>query len=136
MTDHNFSPSRRRFIQTAATAAVAAPFIIRCTSGDKAPNILRHACIGVGGMGWSDLQKFKEDPNVKIVAICDVDSENLKKASEALPDARTYTDWRELLKKEVRNIEKSIQTRSQGDSRKKLIPWLKRLPKSRDEPEK
>jgi len=105
MTDHNFSPSRRRFIQTAATAAVAAPFIIRCTSGDKAPNILRHACIGVGGMGWSDLQKFKEDPNVKIVAICDVDSENLKKASEALPEARTYTDWRELLKKEVRNID-------------------------------
>jgi len=106
MTNHNFSPSRRKFIQTAATAAIAAPFLIRCSSGDtQSKNILRHACIGVGGMGWSDLQKFKEDPNVRIVAICDVDADNLKKASEALPDARTYTDWRELLKKEAKNID-------------------------------
>jgi len=56
-------------------------------------------------MGWADLQKFKEHPNVKIVAICDVDLNNLKKASEALPEARTYTDWRELLKKEGDKIE-------------------------------
>ena len=56
-------------------------------------------------MGWSDLQKFKEHPNVQIVAICDVDSDNLKKASEILPDARTYTDWRELLDKEEKNID-------------------------------
>ena len=106
MKDHSFSVSRRKFIQTAATAAVAAPFILRCSSGtSSSDNILNHACIGVGGMGWSDLNKFKEHPNVRIVAICDVDAENLKKASELLPDARTYTDWRELLKKEANNIE-------------------------------
>ncbi len=98
--------SRRKFIKTAATAAIAAPFIIRCSS-DKTPRNgkLNHACIGVGGMGWSDLQKFMEDPNVQIVAICDVDADNLKKASEALPGAHTYTDWRELLKKEEDNID-------------------------------
>jgi predicted dehydrogenase len=56
-------------------------------------------------MGWGDLQKFKEHPNVRIIAICDVDANNLKKASEALPDARTYTDWRELLKKEKNKID-------------------------------
>ncbi len=56
-------------------------------------------------MGWSDLNKFKEHPNVRIVAICDVDAVNLKRASEALPEARTYSDWRELLKKEGKNIE-------------------------------
>ena len=56
-------------------------------------------------MGWADLQKFKEHPNVNIVAICDVDANNLKKASEALPAARTYSDWRQLLKKEKDNIE-------------------------------
>ena len=56
-------------------------------------------------MGWADLQKFKEHPNVQIVAICDVDADYLKKASEALPDARTYTDWRELLKKEGDRID-------------------------------
>jgi endonuclease IV len=68
--------SRRSFIQTAATAVIAAPFIIRCKSEKKAPGSkLNHACIGVGGMGWGDLHKFLEDPNVQIVAICDVDSE-------------------------------------------------------------
>jgi predicted dehydrogenase len=106
MKDHIHSVSRRKFVQTAATAAIAAPFIIRCSSGHRsAKSMLNHACIGVGGMGWADLQKFKEDPNVQIVAICDVDAGNLKKASEALPDARTYTDWRELLKKEGNKID-------------------------------
>jgi predicted dehydrogenase len=106
MKDQSFSLSRRKFIQTAATAALAAPFIIRCSSNSSSPkNKLNHACIGVGGMGWGDLQKFKEDPNVNIVAICDVDADNLKKASEVLPDARTYTDWRQLLKKEGDNID-------------------------------
>ena len=106
MKDNSFSPSRRKFLQTAATAAIAAPFILRCSSGNSSPkNILNHACIGVGGMGWSDLQKFKEHPNVKIVAICDVDANNLKIASEAVPDARTYTDWRQLLKREGNKID-------------------------------
>jgi len=106
MTDHTFSESRRKFLQTAATAAIAAPLMLRCSSGNSSTdNILNHACIGVGGMGWADLQKFKENPNVKIVAICDVDVNNLKKASEVLPDARTYSDWRELFKKEGDRIE-------------------------------
>ena len=106
MTDRNYSPSRRKFIQTAAMAAVATPFIIRCSSGRKSPNgKLQHACIGVGGMGWQDLHKFKEDPNVEIVAICDVDAANLQKAAEILPDARKYTDWRELLDREEENID-------------------------------
>ena len=105
MKDHTFSVSRRKFLQTAATAAIASPFILRCSSNAPSPNKkLNHACIGVGGMGWADLQKFKEDPNVQIVAICDVDSDNLKKASEALPGVRTYTDWRELLEKEKDKI--------------------------------
>ena len=106
MKDYNFSPSRRKFLQTAVTAAIAAPFILRCSSGSSSPkNILNHACIGVGGMGWSDLQKFREHPNVKIVAICDVDANILKKASELLPEARTYSDWRQLLKKEGDKID-------------------------------
>lgn len=66
---------------------------------------MRHACIGVGGMGFQDLKKFLEDPNVRIVALCDVDSNMLKKASELVPEARTYSDWRQLLKEEDDNID-------------------------------
>jgi predicted dehydrogenase len=106
MTDHLHSPSRRKFIQTTAVTAIAAPFLIKCSSRSHASGSkLNHACIGVGGMGWGDLQKFKEDPNVQVVAICDVDANNLKKASALVPDARTYSDWRELLEKEGDKID-------------------------------
>ncbi len=102
MNQQPFSLSRRKFIQKTATAAIAAPLILEsCAPKTK----LKHACIGVGGMGWGDMQNFIKHPDVQIVAICDVDANNLKKASEAVPDARTYTDWRELLKKEADNID-------------------------------
>ncbi len=97
---NNFT--RRRFIQTTATATIAAPLILEsCTVKEN----LRHACIGVGGMGFGDLKQFLSHPQVQIIAICDVDSERLKKASELVPEARTYTDWRELLEKEAGNID-------------------------------
>ena len=96
------SVSRRKFIQKAATAAIAAPLILESCAPKTT---LKHACIGVGGMGWGDLQHFMKHADVQIVAICDVDANNLKNASEAVPEARTYTDWRELLKKERDNID-------------------------------
>lgn len=103
MNNRFFSISRRKFLQTAATGVIAAPLILEsCTPDD---GILQHACIGVGGMGWGDLKNFLKHPKVQIVAICDVDAERLKKASEAVPDARTYTDWRELLEEEGNIIE-------------------------------
>jgi len=106
MEKNLYSQSRRNFIRTAAVSAIAVPLIAQCSSGrSSASGKLRHACIGVGGMGWGDLQKFKEDPNVEIIAICDVDAINLKKASDAVPGARKYSDWRELLDKEGNNID-------------------------------
>jgi predicted dehydrogenase len=107
MKNHLFSDSRRRFIKKASSVAFTAPIFLRSAAGGFLQNNkLNHACIGVGGMmGMSDLQSFKKHPGVQIVAICDVDSNNLKKASELLPDARTYTDWRELLEKEGNRID-------------------------------
>lgn len=103
MNNHKLNVTRRRFIQTAATAAIAAPLILEsCAPKTK----LRHACIGVGGMmGFNDLQNFVSHKDVQIVAICDVDEEFLKKALELVPGARTYSDWRELLKNEANNID-------------------------------
>ncbi len=95
--------SRRKFLQTTATAAIAAPFILEaCT----AKGTLNHACIGVGGMmGLNDLKNFLSHPNVKIIAICDVDKNMLEEAAKLVPEARKYEDWRELLKNEVDNID-------------------------------
>lgn len=100
------SVSRRQFIIKAATAAVVTPMILRSSaSAASSDTQLNHACIGVGGMGWADLQNFKQHPKLRIVALCDVDANHLKKAAEAIPGARTYTDWRELFAKEGNNIQ-------------------------------
>src|SRR6202034_893865 len=49
---------------------------------------------------------FKSHPQVEIVAICDVDKSHLADAAkDVLPDARQYTDWRELLAREADNID-------------------------------
>ncbi len=102
----NTGLSRRKFLLAAATAAIAPPLLLRSTARAASQNKkLNHACIGVGGMGFHDLQNFMKHPNVQIVAICDVDANNLKKAAELLPQARTYTDWRQLLKMEGDKID-------------------------------
>ena len=101
MTDISKSVSRRKFLGSISAAAVAAPFIMNSSVGFASPkNKLKHACIGVGGMGFHDLKNFKEHQGVEIVALCDVDAKNLQKAAALLPNARTYTDWRELLERE------------------------------------
>lgn len=100
------SVTRRNFIMTAATAAVSGSTLLQAAVNSSQPAAkLRHACIGVGGMGGHDLQNFMQHPQVEIVALCDVDENNLKKAAALLPNARLYSDWRELFKKEKDNVD-------------------------------
>ena len=85
----------------AGCATSASPTAHRVPPGGK----LRHACIGVGGMGGVDLESFKSHPQLEIVAICDVDKSHLENAAKSVPNARQYQDWRELLKHEADNID-------------------------------
>lgn len=103
MNQNQNSLSRRKFIRTTAIAAVAAPYVLQsCAPATK----LRHACVGVGGMmGLGDLKNFLGHPNVIITAICDIDAGMLAKAKELVPNARTYSDWREMFEKEKDNID-------------------------------
>jgi predicted dehydrogenase len=96
--------TRRRFLQTLAPLAggLAAPNILRAANVNGR---LQHACIGVGGMGFGDLQNFKQHARTDIVAICDVDAGHLERASKEVPNARLYRDWRELLAKEGGRID-------------------------------
>ena len=94
--------TRRRFLQgTTAGLAVAAVGTDVLGANEK----LNHACIGVGGMGWGDLHNMRSHGRTKVVAICDVDSNLLARAAKLCPDARKYTDWRELLAKEGDRID-------------------------------
>lgn len=101
--------SRREFLRSTALAAAAAPFLTSCASPKPrviaANDKLRHACIGIGGMGTNDLHNFLAHQRVEIVALCDVDADNLNAAAKFAPGARLYADWRELLAKEADGID-------------------------------
>ncbi len=98
--------SRRVFIRQLAAAGLLAPFSL---AGPPAKKLidgkLRHAAIGVGGMGSADLSSLCSHPNIEIAALCDVDQRRLDQAAGNFKKARTYKDWRELLDKEGDRID-------------------------------
>jgi hypothetical protein len=102
--------NRRRFLQSSA-ALGSVLFLPRLSSAQPPSRRLQHACIGVGGMGMSDLRSILAGGTTDIVALCDVDTANLMKASEFLMtegkagSVRLYRDWRELLDREAGRID-------------------------------
>jgi predicted dehydrogenase len=102
--------NRKHFLQLTAAAGAWSLFP-GCATARRPRRIspnekLNHACIGVAGMmGGNDLKNFQSHPRCQVVAICDVDRTHLEKAAAILPDARRYTDWREMLAQEGDRID-------------------------------
>src|SRR5210317_257325 len=59
---------------------------------------LRTAHIGVGNMGGEDLRDISSHAKVDVVALCDVDANNLAAAKKLHPKAKTFSDYRVMLK--------------------------------------
>src|SRR3954464_6624339 len=97
--------TRRKFIQRAAVAGVAAPFITRNLISAPPSGILRHASFGSAGMAWSDIQAICSNDFVKLVAVAEVDLNRTGPLKEMFPGVKIYQDWRELLDKEQNNID-------------------------------
>jgi hypothetical protein len=74
----------------AVAASFAAPAILRARNLNEKLNI---AIIGCGGRGASNMQSVATE---NIVALGDVNAENLGRASEAHPRARRFADFRKL----------------------------------------
>jgi predicted dehydrogenase len=88
--------NRRDFLKTGALAGAG---LVVLKSGileaGQSPNDkLGMAVIGVGGRGGANLGDIKGE---RIVALCDVNENNLKKAAQQFPEAKTYVDWRQCL---------------------------------------
>ena len=86
--------NRRSFLQTSAAigaaATLSAPNILRARNLNEKLNI---AMIGSGGRGRRNLAEFKSE---NIVALCDVNENNLNSAAQQYPKARKATDFRKL----------------------------------------
>ena len=99
------SLNRRRFLQTAGLAALAAPFVTRDLIARPPGGLLRHASFGAAGMAASDLNEIARCKNVDLVAIAEIDMRRTVEVRKRFPHARIYQDWRELLDKEAKNLD-------------------------------
>jgi predicted dehydrogenase len=97
--------SRRSFVKKLGAASLAAPFITRGLMAQPAGGVLRHASFGAAGMAWSDITELTKFPNVKLVAVAEVDLNRTVELKKKFPDVKIYQDWRKLLDKESRNID-------------------------------
>lgn len=103
--------TRRKFLGQAAagaTAAVAAPYFVPArvlgAQGATPPSDkIVMGIIGTGGMGRANLGAFMDDPEVQMIAACDVDGGHLQAAADMIngkygnKDCQKFDDFRELL---------------------------------------
>ena len=104
-------PTRRRFLQQTARAAVAGfvlptvvPSTVMGSAGGVTPgNTITVAMIGAGSRGLLVLQSFLAEADARVVAVCDVKPEQREEASAIVnqhyqnKDCATYSDFREVL---------------------------------------
>ena len=103
------SISRRQFLTSVAAATATAPFL--AIPSKAAPTVVRHASIGASGQALSDLMSFAKHPAFDLVAAADVDLCRFDQLQQRFPKVRVYQDWREMLKKEHKQIDSvSIST--------------------------
>jgi len=96
--------SRRGFLQASAAGIAGGAYMMAPrvalgrASGKLSPNEkMNIAGIGVGGMGGANINECASE---NIIALCDVDPEYAAKTFAKYPNARIYTDYREMLDKE------------------------------------
>lgn len=88
--------SRRKFLET--SAVIGAGYWIAGTSSaasSKSPNEkLNIGVIGAGGRGAANTNGCASE---NIVALCDLNANNLAKAAQKYPKAKQFKDWRKML---------------------------------------
>jgi len=96
--------TRRNFLKKSMAAGMAISLPVYSTSCSKsrgANEQIRVAVIGIRGKGSHHISMFQDIPNVKVVALCDVDKDILAKGVAQLAEknltADTYTDLRKVL---------------------------------------
>ncbi|PWJ60024.1 putative dehydrogenase [Dyadobacter jejuensis] len=99
--------NKRDFLKNAAALSSLAmlPAESWALSADKR---LRTAHVGLGSMGKADLESISSHSQVDVVALCDVDSAILADVKSRFPKAKTYKDYRVMLKEMSKEIDAVI----------------------------
>ena len=93
--------NRRGFMKQVAFSAASAGMMASAVGTPKAVGAsdrIRVGAIGTGGMGRNDVASFAEQPDVEIVAVCNVYQPHLDEAVKVTDGkAKAYKDFREVL---------------------------------------
>ena len=101
---------RRSFLKKSTALASVSIIPAHILRGENAPsNQFRFAQIGCGGKGWVD-RKGSIEAGGKVIALCDVDRERAKKATDLHSDLPFYEDYRELLDKHEKDLDGVVVT--------------------------
>ena len=119
--------SRRDFLKTSAVATAstfAAPAILSAQRPNAAINL---AFIGCGGRGGRNLKTMTGQSHVpvNVVALCDVNKQNLEIASKLHPEARKYVDFRKLYEDNTDDIDAVVVSTTEHTHAFATMPALK-----------
>ncbi|MFT5735133.1 MAG: putative dehydrogenase [Planctomycetota bacterium] len=81
-----------------AAAASLSPAAWAAGIPRKRQGKLRHAAIGCGGMGRTDLARIASHSDVEVVALCDIDTNMFEEARKHGPNAKEFQDYRVMFK--------------------------------------
>jgi hypothetical protein len=93
--------NRRSFVQAVTAAPLFARHLISAPPSSK----VRLASFGAAGMAFITADGIARHPKVELVCAADVDSSRLDQFKAKYPSARIYQDWREMLKKERKQLD-------------------------------
>jgi predicted dehydrogenase len=92
--------SRRTFIQQVGATLAAAPLMVSRAHGQSPGEIVNVGMIGTGSRGTSLLESLAEAKGARVIALCDLDPERLRKAAHMVEQqnaVKTHDDYRKLL---------------------------------------
>ena len=94
--------TRRQLLQSTMAAGAGLTILPSGVFGGANPpsNRLNIAMIGTWGRARAHFNAIKDE---NVVALCDINEQNLAKAADRFPGAKHYFDWRECL--EQRDID-------------------------------
>ena len=93
--------NRREFLKTSATGALISSGVWTSSAiaeSRSANGKLNIGCIGTANRAAADIEGVKGE---NIVALCDIDSNYLRRAGQRFKGARRYADYREMIDKEA-----------------------------------
>lgn len=97
--------NKREFLKKTAAASSIALLPTGALAFANKDKRLRTAHIGVGNMGGEDLKAISSHALVDVVALCDVDADNLAAAQQLHPKAKIYSDYRVMLSEMKKKID-------------------------------